>query len=45
LSGWSKRKIITVLGKKHHSKEKLNYATGLREFPAPVSAAEGYFGI
>ncbi len=44
LSGWSKRKIVTVLGQMHRSKEKLNYATGLREFPALVSAAEAYFG-
>ncbi len=44
LSGWSKPKIITVLGQKHRSKEKLNYAVGRREFPALVSAAEAYFG-
>jgi hypothetical protein len=45
LSGWSKPKIITVLAQMHRSKEKLNYGTGRREFPALVSAAEGYFGI
>ena len=44
LSGWSERKIITVLAQKHRSKEKLNYATGRRDFPARVSAAEAYFG-
>jgi len=44
LSGWSKRKIIAVLAQKHRSKEKLNYSTGRREFPALVSAAEAYFG-
>jgi hypothetical protein len=44
LSGWTKRKIITVLAQMHRSKEKLNYATGRREFPALVSAAEAYFG-
>jgi hypothetical protein len=44
LSGWSKWKIITVLSQKHRSKENLNYATGRREFPALVSAAEAYFG-
>src|SRR5438128_2909810 len=44
LSGWSMSKIITVLGQMHRSKEKLNYATGRREFPALVSAAEAYFG-
>jgi len=44
LNGWSKPKIITVLAHMHRSKEKLNYATGRREFPALVSAAEAYFG-
>jgi hypothetical protein len=44
LSGWSKPKIITVLAQMHRSKEKLNYGTGRREFPALVSAAEAYFG-
>ncbi len=44
LSGWSKRKIITVLAQMHRSKQKLTYATGRREFPALVSAAEAYFG-
>jgi hypothetical protein len=44
LNGWSKPKIITVLAKMHRSKEKLNYATGRREFPSLVSAAEAYFG-
>ena len=44
LNGWSKRKIVTVLAQMHRSKEKLNYATGRREFPALVSAAEAYFG-
>jgi hypothetical protein len=44
LSGGSKPKIITVLVQKHRSKEKLNYATGRRTFPALVSAAEAYFG-
>ena len=44
LGGWSKRKIVTVLAQKHRSKEKLNYATGRRDFPAFVSAAEAYFG-
>jgi hypothetical protein len=44
LSGWNKRKIITVLAQKHRSKEKLNYGAVRREFPALVSAAEAYFG-
>jgi hypothetical protein len=44
LSGWSKRKIVIVLAQKHRSQEKLDYATGRREFPALVSAAEVYFG-
>jgi hypothetical protein len=44
LSGWSKRKIITVLAQKHRSKEKLSYGTVRRECPALVSAAEAYFG-
>ena len=44
LSGWSKPKIITVLAQTHRSKEKLNYGTGRREFPALVSAAEAHFG-
>jgi hypothetical protein len=44
LSGWSQRKIITVLAQMHRSKEKLNYGTGRRQFPALVSAAEAYFG-
>jgi hypothetical protein len=44
LSGWSKRKIVTILRHKHRSKEKLDYGTGRREFPALVSAAEAYFG-
>jgi hypothetical protein len=44
LNGWSKRKIVTVLVQKHRSQEKLDYATGRREFPALVSAAEAYFG-
>jgi hypothetical protein len=44
LSGWSKRKIITVLAHKHRSKEKLNYGTIRRDFPALLSAAEAYFG-
>jgi hypothetical protein len=44
LSGWSKRKIITVLAQKHRSKEKLNYGAVRREFPALVNAAEAYFG-
>jgi hypothetical protein len=30
LSGWSKRKIVTVLVQKHLSQEKLDYATGRR---------------
>jgi hypothetical protein len=44
LSGWSKRKIITVLAQKHRSKEKLNYGAVRRDFPALISAAEAYFG-
>jgi len=40
----SKRKIVAVLAKMHRSKAKLNYATGRRDFPALVSAAEAYFG-
>ena len=44
LTGWSRPKIITLLAQMHRSKEKLNYATGRREFPALVSAAEAYFG-
>jgi len=44
LNGWSKPKIITVLAHMHRSKEKLNYATGRRDFPALVSAAEAYYG-
>ena len=44
LSSWSKRKIITVLAQKHRSKEKLNYGTVRRDFPALISAAEAYFG-
>jgi hypothetical protein len=44
LSGWSKRKIISVIAQKHRSNEKLNYGTGRRDFPALVSAAEAYFG-
>jgi hypothetical protein len=44
LSGWSKRKIITILAQKHRSKEKLNYGTIRRDFPALISAAEAYFG-
>jgi hypothetical protein len=44
LSGWSKGKIVTVLAQRHRSQEKLDYATGRREFPALVSAAEAYFG-
>jgi hypothetical protein len=44
LSGWSKRRIITVLAQKHRSKEKLNYGTIRRDFPALISAAEAYFG-
>jgi hypothetical protein len=44
LSGWSKRKIIIIVAQMHRSKQKLNYATGRREFPALVSAAEAYFG-
>jgi hypothetical protein len=44
LSGWSKRKIITVLAQKHRSKEKLNYGAIRRDFPALISAAEAYFG-
>jgi hypothetical protein len=37
-------KIITAISRKHRSKEKLNYATGRRDFPALVSDAEAYFG-
>jgi len=44
LSGWSRRKIVTVVAQRHRSQEKLDYATGRREFPALVSAAEAYFG-
>ena len=44
LSGWSKAKIIIILVEKHRSKEKLNYASVRRDFPALVSAAEKYFG-
>jgi hypothetical protein len=33
LSGWSKRKIITVLAQKHRSKEKLNYGPYDVTFP------------
>ncbi len=44
LSGWSKRKIITVIAQMHRSNEKLNYGTGRRDFPALISAAEAYFG-
>jgi hypothetical protein len=44
LSGWSKRKIVTVLVQEHLSQEKLDYATGRREFAAVVRAAEAYFG-
>jgi hypothetical protein len=44
LSGWSKRKIISVIAQMHRSNEKLNYGTGRRDFPALVSAAEAYFG-
>jgi hypothetical protein len=44
LSGWSNRKIIAVLAQRHRLNEKLDYATGRREFPALVSAAEAYFG-
>ena len=44
LTGWSRPKIITLLARMHRSKKKLNYATGRREFPALVSAAEAYFG-
>jgi hypothetical protein len=44
LKSWSKRKIITVLAQKHSSKEKLNYGTIRRDFPALVSAAAAYFG-
>jgi hypothetical protein len=44
LSGWSKRKILTLLAQRHRSQEKLDYATGRRQFPALVSAAEAYFG-
>jgi hypothetical protein len=44
LSGWSKRKIVSVLAQRHRSKEKLNYGTIRRDFPALLSAAEVYFG-
>jgi len=44
LSGWSKRKIIAVLAQRHRLNEKLDYATGRRDFPALVSAAGVYFG-
>jgi len=43
LSGWSKRKIITVLAQKHRSKEKLNTQPTTR-LSRLVSAAEAYFG-
>jgi hypothetical protein len=33
LSGWSKRKIITVLAQKYRSQEKLNYGAVRRDFP------------
>ena len=39
LSGWSKRKIIAVIAQRHRLSEKLDYATGRRDFPALVSAA------
>ena len=41
---WNKEKIITAISRMHRSKRKLNYATGRRDFPALVSAAEAYFG-
>jgi hypothetical protein len=44
LSGWSKRKIITVLAQKHRSRESLRYANVRRDHIALVSAAEAYFG-
>jgi hypothetical protein len=44
LSGWSKRKIITIIVDRHRSKETLAYASVRRQFPALLSAAEAYFG-
>jgi hypothetical protein len=41
---WSKRKIITVLTQMHRTKQKLDYASARRDFPALVSAAEAYCG-
>ena len=41
---WNKEKIITAISRMHRSKRKLNYATGRRDFPALVSAAEAYCG-
>jgi hypothetical protein len=44
VNGWSKQKIMDMIARKHRAKESLSYATGRREFPALVSAAESYLG-
>ncbi len=43
-NGWSKRKIISELRRRQRANQTLAYASGRREFPALVSAAEAYFG-
>jgi hypothetical protein len=40
----NKDKITTVRAQMHRSKEKLNYTTGRRDFPALVSTAQADFG-
>jgi len=44
LTGWNRRKIMTILSRMHRSKESLAYASARRDVPALVSAAEAHFG-